>query len=489
MNHIKKIILIILLSLVMFNIMAISDVDSDKLQTINVEGRDRTYILKVPINYNTEKKYSLMFYLHGAGSSANNVKDTGFTQKGNDLDFIIVYPNSMAGRWSLFADEGSTNPDMDFIADLIDILDKKYSIDSNRVYVAGRSLGGFMAHRLAEEMPDRFAAVSAIAGSVIPVKKDKKPLAIPVQQIHALDDNVISYYGIPNQMLSANGSIDYWNKINKIKGKPISFYNNDGIVGKRWNSAKTKTSTELITHKKGGHGNLPLTVEFVLDFFHNNPSRGNRISIDLDVTSRIIDINTEKIINITIESTKNIKNIVYEINDTEVYSATKKPYSLKWTAKKKGEYKISAYANLKNGEKVLSSTSLTILALNPYLTGDFKTITSSIEGNENIASYIVDNDIKTRWSSSWTDDEIIVVDLNEVKTVSGLTILWETAFGKKYIIGISEDGKNWKHIPIESNKPEVKFIDFEPTEARYIRITGIERGTVWGYSIWEMFIH
>ncbi len=489
MKNRKKVILTILLGLVFSNIMAISDLDTDKALIFSIAGRERTYILKVPDNYNSEKQYSLMFFLHGAGATASDVKDRGFTEKGNDLDFIVVYPNSIRGRWTLFANENETNPDMDFLSNLIDILDEQYNIDLNRVYVAGRSLGGFMAHRLAEEMPEKFAAVSAISGSVIPVEKIKHPTEIPVQQIHALDDNVISYFGIPGQMLSANGSIDYWNKINNITDKPIIFYNNDRIIAKRWQTKNSETVTELITHETGGHGNLPLTTEFVLDFFYNNPPRGNRVSIDLDSSDRLIDVNSEIDVNITIESTKSVKNIVYKINDVEVYTATKPPFSLKWTPNKKGEYNISAYANLKNGEKVISSTTLSLLALTPYLKGNYNTVTSSEESNQNVSSYIVDNNIKTRWSSKWEDNEAIVIDLNEIKTISALTILWETAFGKKYIIGLSPDGIKWKHIPIESSKPEVKFIDFIPTETRYIRLTGVERGTKWGYSIWEMFIH
>jgi len=32
-------------------------------------------------------------------------------------------------------------------------------------------------------------------------------------------------------------------------------------------------------------------------------------------------------------------------------------------------------------------------------------------------------------------------------------------------------------------------VSFAPTDGRYVRVTGTERGTPWGYSLWEFGVY
>lgn len=56
--------------------------------------------------------------------------------------------------------------DLRFVGDMVDDLESKYSIDRNRIYVAGMSNGGGFVGTLAcSKLGSRFAAFASVAGS------------------------------------------------------------------------------------------------------------------------------------------------------------------------------------------------------------------------------------------------------------------------------------------------------------------------------------
>lgn len=56
--------------------------------------------------------------------------------------------------------------DVAFISALLDKLESKYKINIDRVYATGMSNGAIMSYRLACELPDRFAAIAPVAGTL-----------------------------------------------------------------------------------------------------------------------------------------------------------------------------------------------------------------------------------------------------------------------------------------------------------------------------------
>jgi len=99
-----------------------------------------------------------------------------------------------------------------------------------------------------------------------------------------------------------------------------------------------------------------------------------------------------------------------------------------------------------------------------------------------------DNDSTTRWSSAFSDNEWIAVDLGNPQTIYGVTLHWEAAYGAWYEIQISDDAQNWTTVYEEyAGDGGIDEIDFDaPAEdVRYSRMLGIKRGTSWGYSLWE----
>ncbi len=100
----------------------------------------------------------------------------------------------------------------------------------------------------------------------------------------------------------------------------------------------------------------------------------------------------------------------------------------------------------------------------------------------------VDGDFGTRWESEWADPQWLVIDLGKRQPLRSLLIFWETAFGQAYDVLVSDDGRDW--TPVFSTATgdgaadEVVFP--AGCTARWLKLDFKQRGTQWGYSIWEL---
>ena len=102
-----------------------------------------------------------------------------------------------------------------------------------------------------------------------------------------------------------------------------------------------------------------------------------------------------------------------------------------------------------------------------------------------------DGTTSTRWSSASQDNEWWQVDLGSKRTVSNATIgFFQFAWPTSYTISTSLDGTNWTTVATETLSAwGTKTSTFAPTTARYVRITGLTRGTAAGISIEEALIY
>jgi beta-glucanase (GH16 family) len=112
---------------------------------------------------------------------------------------------------------------------------------------------------------------------------------------------------------------------------------------------------------------------------------------------------------------------------------------------------------------------------------------SSVERKSLGPENAVDGDPSTRWSSEFSDPQWIRVDLGKTLSVGALRLVWERALGKRYRIEVSPNGVEWRCLKeVEDNRDLVCEYRFAPVSARFLRITGLERATAWGYSLWEI---
>lgn len=113
---------------------------------------------------------------------------------------------------------------------------------------------------------------------------------------------------------------------------------------------------------------------------------------------------------------------------------------------------------------------------------------SSNESDARNAPRICDGDMSTRWASQeGSDNEWIQLDLGESNTISEIVLKWEDAYASQYKLELSTDGQIWNEVySTSSGAGGTESIPLENQNARYIKLTGIQRATPWGYSLWEL---
>ncbi|TVT39095.1 T9SS type A sorting domain-containing protein [Hymenobacter setariae] len=102
------------------------------------------------------------------------------------------------------------------------------------------------------------------------------------------------------------------------------------------------------------------------------------------------------------------------------------------------------------------------------------------------AANAFDADGKTRWESAYTDAQYIMVDLGSVQTIDRIRLTWEAALGKDFTLDVSNDGTNWQTaVTVTGNTSTSNEYPNLGQSGRYVRMNGIARGTVYGYSLYE----
>ncbi len=241
-----------------------------KTETVFLEsgGLERSYEVFIPKDFSPEQNHPLVFVLHGGGGKAKGMirlTKARFNQLANCEKFIAVYPNGYGKSWNdsardTFGLARKLNiDDVEFFQDMIEDVQKKLSVDTNRIFACGISNGGFMVQRLAFELPDKIKAIGVVAAnlSVVQSQKPSPQIPVPAIFINGTSDPLIPYKGgfvtvLNNrrgEVLSVGESIARWKEINGCVGEPeifnyVDLKKNDGCSAMKKIVDKSK-STEI----------------------------------------------------------------------------------------------------------------------------------------------------------------------------------------------------------------------------------------------------
>jgi glycosyl hydrolase family 81/F5/8 type C domain-containing protein len=105
------------------------------------------------------------------------------------------------------------------------------------------------------------------------------------------------------------------------------------------------------------------------------------------------------------------------------------------------------------------------------------------------AGQAVDGNATTRWSSAFADPQWLRVDLGSPQALGRVELTWEAAYGRAYQIQTSADGTTW--TPVVTATARTGGTETYPITgtARYVRMYGTERGTAYGYSLYEFKVY
>lgn len=114
-----------------------------------------------------------------------------------------------------------------------------------------------------------------------------------------------------------------------------------------------------------------------------------------------------------------------------------------------------------------------------------KPVTASSEENAGcLAKFLTDGKLDTRWGSAHKDNEYAIVDLQQQCYIDHLILRWEAAYATRYEIALSDDKSAWTTATFSSSGGVEQVNLF--ARGRYIRLTGLQRATSYGTSLYEL---
>lgn len=171
---------------------AITSVQSERHQAVTATTIG--YLLYLPRDYATQGPWPLVVFLHGAGECGDDLEvvrrvglprqiEQGAASRVADAvlnGFVLVSPQCPKhSGWSAA-----------MVLGLIERVGGEFSVDRDRVYLTGYSMGGFATWEIACHDPDRFAAIAPLCGGG-PIERAGRLKDVPVWAFHGGNDKVV----------------------------------------------------------------------------------------------------------------------------------------------------------------------------------------------------------------------------------------------------------------------------------------------------------
>ncbi len=117
------------------------------------------YVLKLPANYQTNRLYSVLFCFHHQGDGLEAIRILGYAN--HKFDWILVgimdldYPDLDKINWKQVISAQES---------ILEDVQRKYNVDSSRLFSSGFDTGAAMAFTMANAHPEQFRGVLALGG-------------------------------------------------------------------------------------------------------------------------------------------------------------------------------------------------------------------------------------------------------------------------------------------------------------------------------------
>ncbi len=254
-------------------------------RTMNFEGTSRKYMEYIPTS-SPDGSMPVVFLLHGLGGTCADFS-SGLHFENVAPKWIIITPEAtnanvysinLGAAWaagvgdeSLSVNLNSNVNDEGFILAILDTLITNYNVDTDSVFVAGFSMGGFMSNKMAIKHADRIKAIASVSGTIGHYQAFEPTGNINTMHIHGTADETISYadasfsFSYMNQEITlhvgtgAEETVNLWRNYNECGAEPL-VYNfedtkNDGLTFEQYSYKNENTGkrTVFIKVNNGTH--------------------------------------------------------------------------------------------------------------------------------------------------------------------------------------------------------------------------------------------
>jgi polyhydroxybutyrate depolymerase len=205
--------------------------------TLQNAGVTRNYILNVPSSYKGDKPVPLVVFFHPLLTDAATAeRSSGYTELANKEGFIVAYPDGQeSAAWNVgpCCTQSRDVDDIGFARALVAKVETEYCVDAKRVYAAGFSMGGGMAHYVGCEAADVFAAIAPGAFDLLAENTCAPVRPITVIAFRSESDAIVPYAGgektsAPNgfmgkhTFLGAVPTFKRWAEVDGCTGEPMA---------------------------------------------------------------------------------------------------------------------------------------------------------------------------------------------------------------------------------------------------------------------------
>lgn len=221
-------------------------ISASALENLTVNGTTRTMIVYAPSGLPAHP--ALVIACHGANQDAAYLQGMAKWETVADTaKFVVVYANGINKYWDI---GGSS--DLNFMQAIIDNMYQRYSINRNRVYLTGFSMGGMFTYYAATHIADKIAAFAPVSGYLMGGPNATSSRPVPILHTHGTADDVCVYGSVQQH-------IDAWVRFNGCSTTPEvikpypSYKPNSPAEMKRYKGGKNGVEVALLTLADKGH--------------------------------------------------------------------------------------------------------------------------------------------------------------------------------------------------------------------------------------------
>ena len=250
-SRIMKKLSLITVSFLLSVIALAQDLSIFESRTFSVGKDNLPYRVSFPENYNPSQKYPLVVFLHGAGERGidnqkqltHRVSLFASSESRQKFPAIVVFPQCpISDFWArtrlLRAATDSTpfileymtdvpmNKHLGLVSKLLDSLSATRSVDAQRIYIGGLSMGGMGTFEMLWRKPNFFAAAFPICGGGNPSTAAVYGKGFPIWIFHGDKDPVVGVND-SRQMVDAL----------KAAGANVKYTEYPGVKHDSWNNA------------------------------------------------------------------------------------------------------------------------------------------------------------------------------------------------------------------------------------------------------------
>ena len=235
----------------------------EKKEFVFADGKTLPYRILYPENYDKNKKYPLLLFLHGAGERGkDNEKQLAwgaklFITEENRKKFpaIIVLPQCPEESfWAVMKTDQTKQPPVrtfDYTVEpnwplaaaneLVKKISKEEGVDKSRIYISGLSMGGMGTFESVYRYPDMYAAALPICGGGDVNHYDKRVAKVPFWVFHGAADAVVNVK-LSQEMVE---------KLKSLKAE-VRYSEYPGVNHDSWNNAFAEPDylSWMLLHKR-----------------------------------------------------------------------------------------------------------------------------------------------------------------------------------------------------------------------------------------------